>query len=103
LNIRAGQIRTARVVDHQHGLAGFGNAQCCRRFAHFAKLAERVLEIAPTDIAISLCLLRATQSAHGDLVGDLVGHQVLERIQHRFMAELGEVPPAFKNALLSVA
>jgi tetratricopeptide (TPR) repeat protein len=64
-----------------------------RNFARCAEIAERVLEIAPTDIAISLCLLRATQSAQGDLAG----RQVLERIQHRFMAELGEVPPVFSD------
>jgi tetratricopeptide (TPR) repeat protein len=68
-------------------------------FARCAEIAERVLEIAPTDIALSLCLLRATRAAQGDLAG----HQMLERIQHRFMAELGEVPPAFEDAVLGSA
>jgi tetratricopeptide (TPR) repeat protein len=76
-------INTAlRVLETQSALG---------QFERCTILAERVLEIAPTDIAISLCLLRATHAAHGDLAY----RQVLERIQHRFLAELGEVPPAF--------
>jgi tetratricopeptide (TPR) repeat protein len=84
-------INTALRVLETHTAAG--------NFARCAEIAERVLEIAPTDIAINLCLLRATRAAQGDLAG----RQVLERIQHRFMAELGEVPPAFEDAVLSVA
>jgi tetratricopeptide (TPR) repeat protein/DNA-binding SARP family transcriptional activator len=84
-------INTALRVLETHTAAG--------NFVRCAEIAERVLEIAPTDIAISLCLLRATRAAQGDLAG----RQVLERIQHRFMAELGEVPPAFEDAVLSVA
>jgi tetratricopeptide (TPR) repeat protein len=69
------------------------------RFERCVQIAERVLEIAPTDIAISLCLLRATLAAHGDLAA----RQLLDRLQHRFMAELGEVPPAFgEETLLQV-
>jgi tetratricopeptide (TPR) repeat protein len=66
-------------------------------FERCAKIAERVLEVAPTDIAISLCLLRATRTAHGDLAGQ----QMLERIRNRFMAELGEVPAEFDEGALS--
>jgi tetratricopeptide (TPR) repeat protein len=84
-------INTALRVLETHTAAG--------NFERCAEIAERVLEIAPTDIAISLCLLRATRAAQGDLAG----RQVLERIQHRFMAELGEVPPAFEDVLLGVA
>jgi DNA-binding SARP family transcriptional activator len=83
-------INTALRVLETHTTAG--------NFARCAQIAERVLEIAPTDIAISLCLLRATQSAHGDLAG----RQMLERIQHRFMAELGEIPPALEQEILMV-
>jgi tetratricopeptide (TPR) repeat protein len=68
------------------------------QFERCIQIAERVLEIAPTDIAISLCLLRATQAAHGDLMA----RQVLERLQHRFLAELGEVPPDFTEAVLEL-
>jgi two-component SAPR family response regulator len=81
-------INTALRVLETHTAAG--------NFERCAKLAERVLEIAPTDIAISLCLLRATQAAQGDLAG----RQMLERIQHRFIAELGEVPAAFAGETL---
>jgi tetratricopeptide (TPR) repeat protein/DNA-binding SARP family transcriptional activator len=84
-------INTALRVLETHTAAG--------NFARCTEIAERVLEIAPTDIAISLCLLRATRAAQGDLAG----RQVLERIQHRFMAELGEVPPTFEDAVLSLA
>jgi tetratricopeptide (TPR) repeat protein len=84
-------INTALRVLETHTTTG--------NFARCAEIAERVLEIAPTDIAISLCLLRATRAAQGDLAG----RQVLERLQHRFMGELGEVPPAFENAVLGVA
>jgi tetratricopeptide (TPR) repeat protein len=84
-------INTALRVLETHSALG--------QFERCAQIAEQVLEIAPTDIAISLCLLRATLAAHGDLAG----RQMLERIQHRFLAELGEVPPAFtEGALLQV-
>lgn len=84
-------INTALRVLETHTAAG--------NFTRCVEIAERVLEIAPTDIAISLCLLRATHSAHGDLVG----RQVLERIQHRFITEYGEVPAAFELSMLTIA
>jgi tetratricopeptide (TPR) repeat protein len=61
------------------------------QFERCAQIAELVLGVAPTDIAINLCLLQATIAAHGNLAG----RQMLKRIQHRFMVELGEVPSAF--------
>jgi tetratricopeptide (TPR) repeat protein/DNA-binding SARP family transcriptional activator len=82
-------INTALRVLESHSTSG--------QFERCANLAERVLEVAPTDIAISLCLLRATRAAHGDLAA----RQMLERIQHRFMAELGEVPAAFSGETLA--
>jgi tetratricopeptide (TPR) repeat protein/DNA-binding SARP family transcriptional activator len=84
-------VNTALRVLETHTLNG--------QFERCMQIAERVLEIVPTDIAINTCLLRATRAAQGELAG----HQVLERIQHRFMTEYGEVPAAFEPGMLMVA
>jgi tetratricopeptide (TPR) repeat protein/DNA-binding SARP family transcriptional activator len=84
-------VNTALRVLETHTVNG--------QFERCMQIAERVLEIVPTDIAINTCLLRATRSAQGELAG----HQVLERIQHRFMTEFGEVPAAFEPGVLMVA
>lgn len=83
-------INTALRVLETHTAAG--------NFVRCAEIAERVLKIAPTDIAINVCLLRATRTSQGDLAG----HQMLERIQSRFLTEFGEIPPALEQETFMV-
>ena len=64
-------------------------------FERCVGLAERVLELTPTDIAMGICLVRAVRAAHGVLAG----REAFERMQQRFIGELGEVPPAFLESI----
>lgn len=61
---------------------------CAGRYAECLELAERLLEIAPTNVGINDLVVRATFS----LSGAVAARQALVRVMRRFQEEFGEVP-----------